>query len=170
MSICARKKQVHHLRSDTMVTEELLLIQHLLQDTLKPVLASQSQQTPITLTGTWSCLATLVNALSLSGRVWRTFHVCHIPLRDLRPVLSEPLHTPLESRELVNNGWFQGKRRVERDKTDETTDGHLHTVARSELNGIVVETVMLVPKGDILIVGALVGHGVGDEDEVLQNS
>ena len=135
-------------RSDTMLAQELVLIQHLLQDARQAVLIREREQVPL--------------AASTAA------HIRHVALA-LGPVLNEPLHTPLESRELVDHGWFQGKRRVERDKTDETADRHLHTVARSELNGIVVETVMLVPKGDILIVGALVGHGVGDEDEVLQN-
>lgn len=133
-------------RPNPMLTQKLILIQHLLQYLHQPLLTRQRQQKP----------------LPLPPRL----HIRHIPLAHPRPVVDEPLHSLFEAWETVDGRGFEGEGGVERDEADEGSDGELHGVAGAPLDGVEVEAGFFGPEGGGF--GALVeGHGVGDEDEVL---
>jgi hypothetical protein len=96
-----------------------------------------------------------------------TFDVCDITHRDILPVLNEPVHPFLESGESLDISRFQYEGSVEGHETDHGSYRELLGMTETPLDGIVVETIFVVPKGQRLIL-ASVGHGVGDEQEVLE--
>ena len=95
----------------------------------------------------------------------QTFHVGHIPTRDLRPILQKPVHPFFEARKTVYDGRFERKSRVQRNEPNEAADRQLHTVV-APLNRIVVHSILVVPEADV-IVTTVIRHSIRDEDEVL---
>ena len=79
-----------------MLAEELIFIKHLLQDADQTLLTCQGQQP--SLTTTFHYRSTDTSALEANLAKLHTFHVSHVTLGELRPVLDEPLHTLLEAR------------------------------------------------------------------------
>lgn len=75
-----------------------------------------------------------------------TFDVCDISHRDILPVLNEPVHPLLKSRESFDISRFQDEGSVKGHETDHRSDRELLRVTEAPLDGIVVESVFIVPE------------------------
>ena len=98
-------------RSNTVVTEELFLVEHSVKDSTKTVFTGESEKSSITFT--------------------TERHVGNVSLRDVVSVRDEPFHTLAESWELFHGGRFESEGGVERDETDKTANGDGLAVLRS---------------------------------------
>ena len=83
---------------------------------------------------------------------------------ELRPVVDEPLHAPLEAGQPVEHVRLQRLDGEQRDEPDHRA--HLEQArVVGQVQDVVVEAVLLVPQRDAV---AQLVHGVGDVDEVLE--
>jgi len=98
-------------RSNTVVTEELFLVEHSVKDSTKTVFTRESEKSSITFT--------------------TERHVGNVSLRDVVSVRDEPFHALAESGELLHGGRFESEGSVERDETDKTANGDGLAVLRS---------------------------------------
>ena len=154
-----------YLRSDSIIGQELVFVKKSLENTYKSFFACKSQESPVTLTDDCMCI---MSPILKKCRVVLTFHVSHIPLRHLRSILDEPIHSLFEPRKSIYCRWFQSESCIKRYQTDETFDLHLHRMAWVEGDCIIVKAILLVPQRDVLIVRPLVCHCVRDEYKMLE--
>lgn len=136
--------------SNTIVGQEFTLVQHLLQDSHQSLLGTQSQQLSITTTG--------------------NLDVGNVSLRNLGPVLDEPVHSLLETGESFDDVGFQCQGGVQGYETDHGPNRELLRVTSAPCDGVIVESVLLVPERHLFVATSATGerHGVGDEQEVFE--
>ena len=131
-----------------MVTEELILVKHALQDLLQSILADDGQQNTVAL-----------SSLSDTG---------HVSLCQIASILDEPVDSLLERRKFVDQLWFQSDGRIQRDQTHKRSHRKLLNPGAAPRNGIIVEAVFLVPKRFLILVTGSEGHCITNENKVLK--
>src|SRR6202000_3358214 len=90
-----------------------------------------------------------------------------VALRDILVMFHKPSDSLRERGQFTHDLGFQRDGGVERDETDETSHRHLMAPRPAPGNGVVVETVLLVPQRLGLSFGA-VAKSVTDQYEVLE--
>ncbi len=117
------------LRSDAIVTEELVLVKHALQDAAQAVFASESEKTTVSLSADCQRQAPSVDNISgntpLGRNAARTGHVGNVALPDAPAILDEPLHALHEAGELLERRRLESEGRVELNETDQAADRQL---------------------------------------------
>lgn len=135
-------------RSDSIVGQELGLVEHLFENLDESVLASEGEQ--------------------LSVGPTRGLDAGNVSSRNVGSVLDEPVHSFLEAGESLDHLGLERERSVERDESDHGSNRDLLRVAGAPGDGVVVEPVLLVPKRHLFVSGGGEGHGVGNVQEVLE--
>lgn len=110
-------------RADAIRTEELILVQHLRQDTLQLLLAHKGQQKSVTLPA--------------------FAHTGDVTLGNVVAVLDEPIETFLEAGELVDNVRLKGENGVKRNQSDKRPHRHLLRPGPAVGYGVVVESTIV---------------------------
>lgn len=102
------------------------------------------------------------------GEIGHTFDICYVPLGKFRPIVNEPLHTFLETRETVDCRWLEDECCIQWDESDKTAHGQLHRVTGPKLDRIVVQAVLFIPKTEVVVITITECHGIGNEDKMLK--
>ncbi|KAI6769955.1 hypothetical protein HG530_004584 [Fusarium avenaceum] len=131
-----------------MITEELVFVEHALENLLQSIFAHDGQQDTIAL-----------SSLSDTG---------HVSLSQIASVLNEPVNSLLERRQPVDQLWFESDGRVKRDQTHKRPHGQLLDPRAAPGDGIIVEAIVFVPKRLLLFLTGSKGHCITNEDEVLK--